>query len=219
MISSIIPLWKPVNWTSFDVVKNIRNQIKPARVGHAGSLDPFAEGIVMICTGNKTKSIELLMDQEKEYIAEIHFGIETNTLDMTGVVVKNSDIPAFSENVLKEVLSNFIGETMQEPPMFSALKVKGQPLYKLARKGITVKRKKRKINIYEINLQSFTSDSIIISVLCGRGTYIRSLAKDISEKLHTVGHLTSLKRIRIGEFKKQDCIYINDFQEWIFAQT
>ena len=152
MINAIIPVWKPINWTSFDVVKKIRNQIKPSKVGHAGSLDPFAEGVLMLCTGNFTKKVELFMDKEKEYIATIRFGLETDTLDLTGKIVKTSKIPILSKNIILYVLKQFIGSLKQEPPMFSALKVNGQPLYKLARQGINIARKMRDVKIYNIQL-------------------------------------------------------------------
>ena len=219
MINAVIPMWKPVDWTSFDVVKKIRSQIKPAKVGHAGTLDPFAEGVLMLCTGNLTKKVEYLMDKEKEYIAEILLGKETDTLDLTGRTVKISNVPKLTENKILEAVKQFIGDIKQEPPMFSALKVNGQPLYKSARKGINVPRKKRTVQIYDINIISFNEDTIRLMVTCGRGTYIRSLAKDIAKQLDTVGHLVSLKRTRIGEYEEKNCIDINDFPEWISAQT
>ena len=218
MINSIIPIWKPVNWTSFDVVKKIRNQIKPTKVGHAGTLDPFSEGVLMLCTGTKTKSVEYFMNQEKEYIAEIHLGNETDTLDPTGKIVIRSKIPKLNKQAIQHVLSGFIGDILQEPPMFSALKYKGQPLYKLARKGIKFDQKKRRVKIYDIQLQKFSGDTIQIKVKCGRGTYIRSLARDIALNLGTVGHLKSLKRTRIGNVDKKACITIKEFPKWLSAR-
>ena len=218
MINAIIPVWKPINWTSFDVVKKIRNQIKPSKVGHAGSLDPFAEGVLMLCTGNFTKKVELFMDKEKEYIATIRFGLETDTLDLTGKIVKTSKIPILSKNIILYVLKQFIGSLKQEPPMFSALKVNGHPLYKFARKGIQIHRKLRDIKIYDIQLIDYDYKTMTIKIICGRGTYIRSLAKDISIKLDTVGHLLSLKRTRIGDYEENNCIDIDEFQQWISAQ-
>ena len=218
MINTVIPMWKPINWTSFDVVKKIRSQIKPAKVGHTGTLDPFAEGVLMLCTGNKTKSVETYMNKEKEYLAEITLGSETNTLDLTGDIVKTADIPNLNKQSIKKVLSVFLGEILQEPPMYSALKYNGQPLYKLARKGIKIYRKKRVVTIYDIKLQNFTVDSICIKVKCGRGTYIRSLARAIAIELGTVGHLKSLKRTRIGDIDENTCITIEEFPEWLSAR-
>ena len=219
MINAIIPIWKPVDWTSFDVVKKIRAQIKPSKVGHAGTLDPFAEGVLMLCTGEFTKNVESFMNKDKEYLAEIQLGVETDTLDPTGNIVKTASIPDLSQDQIKTVLKIFIGNIKQEPPMFSAIKVNGQPLYRFARKGINIPRKKRVISIYDIELIDFSKDIIRIKVTCGRGTYIRSLAKDIAEKLNTVGHLVVLKRTRCGEYDKKNCIEIEDFPEWISART
>ena len=219
MIEVVIPVWKPVDWTSFDVVKKLRSQIKPAKVGHAGTLDPFAEGVLMLCTGKYTKQVESFMDKEKEYLAEIQLGSETDTLDPTGKVVETANVPKLTEDKINLVLKEFIGEIKQEPPMFSALKVNGEPLYKLARKGINIPRENRTVNIYDIQLINFTDRTITLKVVCGRGTYIRSLAKDIAEKLNTVGHLTSLKRTRIGEYNQSSCIAVKDLSKWISART
>ena len=219
MFEVVIPVWKPVDWTSFDVVKKLRSQIKPAKVGHAGTLDPFAEGVLMLCTGKYTKQVESFMDKEKEYLAEIQLGVETDTLDPTGKVVETANVPKLTEDKINLVLKEFIGEIKQEPPMFSALKVNGQPLYKLARKGIKIPREKRTVTIYDIKLIIFTNRTITLKVVCGRGTYIRSLAKDIAEKLNTVGHLASLKRTRIGEYNQSACIAVKDLSKWISART
>ena len=218
MINAIIPVWKPINWTSFDVVKKIRNQIKPSKVGHAGSLDPFAEGVLMLCTGKFTKKVESFMDKEKEYIATIKFGLETDTLDVTGKIVKTSKLPILSNNIILYVLKQFVGSLKQEPPMYSALKVNGHPLYKYARNGIQIHRKLRDIIIYDIQLIDYDYETMTIKIICGRGTYIRSLAKDIAIKLDTVGHLLSLKRTRIGDYDENNCIDIDEFQQWISAK-
>jgi len=219
MIDAIIPVWKPVDWTSFDVVKKIRGQIKPAKIGHAGTLDPFAEGVLMLCTGKYTKIVETFMDKEKEYFADIKLGVETETLDPTGKIVKTADVPHLTEKIINDVLNKFIGEIKQEPPMFSALKVNGRPLYKYARKGIVIPRQKRTVNIYDITLNQFSQDTITLKVTCGRGTYIRTLAKDIADELNTVGHLVKLVRTRIGEFDENKCIELKDFPEWLSART
>ena len=219
MLEAVIPIWKPVDWTSFDVVKKLRNQIKPTKVGHAGTLDPFAEGVLILCTGRYTKQVESFMDKEKEYLAEIQLGVETDTLDPTGKVVGTADVPRLSQDDINLVLKGFIGEIKQEPPMFSALKINGQPLYKLARRGIKIPRKNRAVTIYDIQLINFTDRTITLKVVCGRGTYIRSLAKDIAKKLNTVGHLASLKRTRIGEYNQSVCIAVKDLSKWISART
>ena len=215
----ILNIHKPIGWTSFDVVKKIRGIVREKKVGHGGTLDPFAEGVLMLCTGEFTKKVESFMNKEKEYIADIQLGIETDTLDPTGNIVKTANIPDLSKEQIKMVLKIFIGNIKQEPPMFSAIKVNGQPLYRFARKGIIIPRKKRVISIHDIELIDFSKDVIMIKVTCGRGTYIRSLAKDIAEKLNTVGHLAVLKRTRIGEYDIKRCIEVEDFPEWISART
>ena len=182
MIDVIIPIWKPVNCTSFDVVKRIRSQIKPAKVGHAGSLDPFAEGVLVLCTGNCTKKVESFMDNEKEYVAELRLGMETDTLDPTGDVVRTKGVPKLSKKIINMVIQEFIGEIKQKPPMYSAIKVDGQPLYKLARKGIKIPRKERIVSIYNIQLLHYAKNIIKLNIICGRGTYIRTLGKDIAIK-------------------------------------
>ena len=155
------------------------------------------------------------MDKEKEYVAEIQLGVETDTLDPTGKIVEISNIPYLTEDAIKVVLNKFTGEIDQMPPMYSALKVNGQPLYKSARKGINIVRKMRSVNIYEIVLIKFTQDTILLKVTCGRGTYIRSLARDIAISLGTLGSLVSLKRTRIGVFDQNNSITINDFPKWL----
>ena len=216
MIDIIVPIWKPIDWTSFDVVKKVRSQIKPAKVGHAGTLDPFAEGVLMLCTGSKTKLIESFMNEEKEYIAKIILNYETDTLDLTGKIISsNPNSIMYDKETILNALSKFKGDIMQEPPMYSALKYNGQPLYKLARKGEIVERVKRKIKIYDITLLNYDKNELLIKVRCGRGTYIRSLALDIAKELGTVGYLHSLIRTRIGEYNKDSCVKIEDFSEWL----
>lgn len=219
MKNDILLIDKPLNWTSFDVVKKIRNQIKPSKVGHAGTLDPFAEGVLMLCTGHYTKKVESYMNLEKEYIANITFGSETDTLDLTGKIVNQGPNPVLNKNKIEKILPNFIGTIKQKPPMFSALKQNGVPLYKFAREGINIPRKNRLINIYNIDLLNINKNIITIKVTCGRGTYIRSLAKDIAKKLNTYAFLSSLIRTRIGDFSKNDCVSIDNFKEWISAQA
>ena len=159
------------------------------------------------------------MDKEKEYIATIQLGSETDTLDITGKIIQKADVPCLTNDIICDTLKEFTGNIMQEPPMYSALKVNGQRLYKLAREGINIPRKKRAVHIYKIELIKYENNIIKIKVVCGRGTYIRSLAKDIANKLNTVGFLKSLKRIRIGEYAELDCIKIDEFDKWISVQN
>ena len=218
MISEIIPIWKPVNCTSFDVVKNVRDFIGFDKVGHAGTLDPFAEGLLMICTGSKTKDVERVMDQKKEYIAEIKLGSETDSLDSTGTVIYKKHIPKISNKQIMETLSHYKGEIMQRPPSFSALKINGIPLYKLARKDIFIHLKERKITIYDIQLISYLKDIIKLKIICVRGTYIRTLARDISRSLNTVGYLDKLIRTKIGDYSIDESIKIEDLGIWLSAK-
>jgi tRNA pseudouridine55 synthase len=211
----IVPFWKPIDWSSFDVVKKVRNQIKPNKVGHSGTLDPFAEGVLVLCIGKKTKESEKLMALKKEYIGTIQLGIETDTLDSTGLKINEKPIPTLDENNILSVLNEFIGDGFQIPPMYSALKKNGTPLYKLARKGIVIEREPRPIHIYDIELLSFTENKITFRVECGKGTYIRTLAKDISEKLNTCGHLINLSRTKVGNYSEIDSIQIENLNEWL----
>ena len=218
MISEIIPIWKPVNYTSFDVVRNVRDYVGFKKVGHAGTLDPFAEGLLMICTGNKTKEVEKMMNQKKEYIAEIKLGLETDSLDSTGLIIYKKNIPIISEKKIIETLEIYKGEIKQRPPSFSALKINGLPLYKFARKDIFIHLKKRKIKIYDIQLISYSKDIIKLKIICGRGTYIRTLAKDISRSLNTVGYLDKLIRTKIGNYGINESIKIEDLGIWLSAK-
>ena len=152
---------------------------------------------------------------KKEYIGTIHLGIETDTLDLTGKIIKKLPIPQISEYKVKSILEEFLGESLQIPPMFSALKKNGIPLYKLARKGIEIEREPRQILIHEIELINFEDNEITIRVVCGKGTYIRTLAKDIAEKLNTCGYLTCLSRTKVGDYSESDSVQIENLNEWL----
>jgi len=216
-MDAIVNVWKPIGWTSFDVVKKIRGSVKPSKVGHAGTLDPFAEGVLVICIGRMTKKVESLMDHEKEYVATIQLGAETDTLDTEGKVIKEAKITPLSNKKIESLLSTFLGESDQIPPMYSALKVNGKRLYELAREGKVIERKPRKITITEIELLDNNKDSLKIRVKCGRGTYIRVLASDIANAMNTVGFLKSLVRTQVGDFKQEDSIPVENVAEWLSA--
>lgn len=218
-IDLIVPFWKPIDWSSFDVVKKVKNQIKPNKVGHAGSLDPFAEGVLVLCTGRKTKESDKLMLLQKEYEGTIKLGIETNTLDPTGTICKDLDVPKLNSEKINNILLQFMGRSYQVPPMFSALKRNGVPLYKLARKGINIKLEPRPINIYKIELLDYNNDEIKFKVSCSKGTYIRSLARDIANKLNTCGHLIHLCRTKVGSYTKANAIRIENLNEWLLSVT
>ena len=214
----IVSIWKKPDWTSNDVIKFIKPLISPLKIGHAGTLDPFAEGVLVLCVGKMTKKVNKIMDYKKQYLVDIQFGERTDTLDCTGEIIKVKKCANLNEVQVKDVLKNFIGEIKQIPPMFSALKYKGQRLYSLARKGIKVRREARKIYIQNIDLVSCFKNSISIQVDCGRGTYIRALARDIAYSLNTEGYVTKLVRTQVGVFNKNNSINIEDFKDWLLYQ-
>ena len=215
----IINIDKPIDWSSFDVVKKIRNITKHKKVGHGGTLDPFASGVLIIGTETDTKTLTSISKSDKTYEAELELGRTTNTLDTEGSIVDEMQIPEIKSNILVSVLNSFLGSQKQQPPMYSAKKHKGTRLYKLARKNIEVDRKDIDININSIDLIDFKSNSIKFRVECSKGTYVRVLGKDIAEKLGTVGYLTSLKRTKVGNYLVNDSISVESFQEkWISTE-
>ena len=209
----IININKPIDWSSFDVVKKIRNITKHKKVGHGGTLDPFATGVLMIGTENDTKSLSLIANTNKTYEAELTLGKTTDTLDTEGKVISETSIPDINLNLIIDVLNSFIGNQKQSPPMFSAKKHKGVRLYKLARKGIEVKREDIDIFIKKIELINFNGESIKFRVECSKGTYIRVLGKNIAEKLGTIGYLTELTRTKVGDYSINESLSIESFME------
>lgn len=202
---NIIPIWKSPGLSSFDVVDKIKNCNKNIKVGHCGTLDPFAEGVLIVCKGDELKNIDKFMNYPKEYEATITFGYETDTLDNTGEIIKtDNNIPLLNKNIIKTTLSQFSGEQYQTPPYFSALKFKGKSLYKYARKGIFIRKRPRKIYINNIKFIDYQNNKLSIYIKCSKGTYIRSLSKDIALSLNTYGHLSSLTRIAVGPFNKEN---------------
>ena len=208
----IININKPVNWSSFDVVKKIKNVTKHKKVGHGGTLDPFASGVLIIGTENDTKSLTRITSSDKTYEAEIELGKTTNTLDTEGKVISEMPIPNMKSNFIISTLNSFMGKQKQTPPMFSAKKHNGTRLYKLARMDIEVDRIDIDIIINNIDLIDFNENCIKFRVDCSKGTYIRVLGKDIAERLGTVGYLTALTRIKVGEHLIDDSLSIESFQ-------
>ena len=208
----ILNLRKPVGWTSFDVVKKVRSIIKEKKVGHGGTLDPFAEGVLIIGTGKDTKKLTSITSADKTYIARLCLGEITDTLDTEGQVIEAKPVPEINADDIHEVLDSFLGTSCQIPPMFSAKKVNGQRLYKLARKNIEVKREPVQINIKSIGLLDYLDHSLSFSITCSKGTYIRVLGKDIAEKLGTVGYLKSLVRMQVGPYSIDDSKTVEEFQ-------
>jgi len=209
----IININKPMDWTSFDVVNKIRYTTRIKKVGHAGTLDPFATGVLLILTGKNTKRQSEFMDHSKTYEAEIRLGRQMDTGDRTGHVIDTRIVENITEEQILNTLTKFKGEIQQIPPMFSAKKVNGQKLYKLARKGKTVEREPSTIMIYDLELVSFRDDLLSLRVNCGRGTYIRVLAEDIGRELGTLAYVEELKRTAIGDYRIEDALSIPEFIE------
>ncbi len=210
---------KDLEWTSFDLVSRVRNAlykltgIKKLKVGHAGTLDPLATGLLILCTGKATKQIESYQEQEKEYIATIKLGATTPSFDLETEEDSQNDCSFVTEELFKTALKIFVGEIEQVPPVFSAVKVKGKRAFDYARKGETLELKSRKIVIKDIELISFDMPTAVIKVVCSKGTYIRSLARDIGDKLKCGAYLTVLKRTRIGDYKVENAMTIDYFMQ------
>lgn len=206
-MDGLLAVNKPQGLTSFKTVLFIRNLLKIKKAGHAGTLDPMAEGVLLVCLGKKCKNISKLADLDKTYEAEITFGIATDSGDSDGKILSKSPVSLRKENIA-EILPAFIGEIMQVPPMVSALHHKGKRLYELARKGIIVDRPPRKIKINSIELLDFKEGeypTAYIKVSCSKGTYIRSLCEDIGKKLGVPAHESKLTRTKIGNFDLSTC--------------
>ena len=208
----ILNIRKPVGWTSFDVVKKIRSITREKKVGHGGTLDPFAEGVLIIGTGKDTKRLNSITHSDKSYTAVLSLGTGTDTLDTEGNVTDQKQVPALPVEKIESVLHSFLGKTMQMPPMFSAKKINGTRLYKLARKNIEIDRKPVEIHVRDIQFLDYCDHKITFTVISSKGTYIRVLGKDIAEKLDTVGHLTSLIRTRVGGYSIDESQTIEYFK-------
>jgi tRNA pseudouridine55 synthase len=191
---------KPLNWTSTDVVRFLKKSLSLKKVGHAGSLDPRATGLLILCTDKMTKKINDFMNYEKEYQGIIRIGAKTKSYDTETEEEVITDISHINEKMIDDVKNTFLGETEQVPPMHSAIKLNGRPVYKLARKGKTVELKPRKITIKQFDIKRLNPEEIYFSIVCSKGTYIRSVAYDLGEKLGVGGYLKELRRIRIGEY-------------------
>lgn len=211
-MNGIICIYKEKGMTSFDVVAKVRRIYKTKKVGHGGTLDPMAEGVLPVFVGDATKAVDFCPDDTKQYVAGFQFGITTDTQDITGKVLSTCDAYV-SRNKMPMIERVFTGEQLQTPPMYSAVKVNGQRLYDLARKGEVVSRQPRKINIYELKVQKYEYNSGEMSVTCSKGTYIRTLIHDIGQKLETGAVMTSLIRVRSGVFTLDDCCRLRELEE------
>ena len=223
----ILIIDKPYKWTSFDAVKRLRGAIqrrlgvKKFKVGHAGTLDPLATGVLIICTGGATKKIDALQSGEKEYVATIFIGATTPSYDLEKEIDQTYPFSHITREMAAEVLKNFTGKIMQVPPIFSAVKIDGKRAYKYARKGADVELKAKPLEISEIELLKYEDainadtgkpegKEITIRVVCSKGTYIRALARDIGEALESGAHLTALRRTRVGKYSEKDALSIDE---------
>jgi tRNA pseudouridine55 synthase len=217
----ILPLYKPYGWTSFQIVSKVRYilsrhcGVKRMKVGHAGTLDPLATGVLLLCTGKATKRIEELQSHTKEYVADLQLGATTPSFDLEHPINATYPYEHITRELLEETLKKFVGTIAQRPPLFSACKVDGKRAYKLARDGSEIELAPKQIQIDEIELLDYSLPKITIRVVCGKGTYIRSLARDIGEALQSGAHLTRLERTRIGDTRIEECIHPENFQDWI----
>ena len=215
---------KPLKWTSFAVVNKIRYHIsrklgvKKLKVGHAGTLDPLATGVMIICTGKATKRIEEFQYHTKEYIATLQLGATTPSFDLEKEIDATYPTEHITREKVEEVLKQFVGTIEQIPPVFSACKVDGKRAYEMARKGDEVQLKAKTLVIDEIELLECNLPEIKIRVVCSKGTYIRALARDIGQALESGAHLTGLIRTRVGEVRLEDCMKVEDFEEWLDKQ-
>jgi tRNA pseudouridine55 synthase len=206
---------KPIGWTSFDAVRKIRNLVKTKKVGHAGTLDPLATGLLIVCTGKFTKRINEFMAREKEYTGSIVLGASTPTFDLESEPVPKGDTSLLSEANLHLATRQFTGDILQVPPIHSAIKINGKRVYALARKGVDVQLQPRSVHIAVFELTKIILPQVHFRVVCSTGTYIRSLANDFGAALKCGGYLGSLRRTRIGEFLVDDASSIEEFEQQI----
>ena len=216
---------KPYEWTSFGLVAKVRYLlckrlgVKILKVGHAGTLDPLATGVLLVCTGKATKRIEELQAHTKEYVATLRLGATTPSFDLEKPVDAEYPTEHITREMVEETLNRFVGTIEQVPPVFSACKVNGSRAYDLARKGEEVELKAKTLVIDELELLRCELPEIVIRVVCSKGTYIRALARDIGAALQSGAHLTALHRTRIGAVRVEDCLKLDDFAEWLNRQT
>ena len=211
-MSGILLIDKAEDWTSHDVVAKLRGILRERRIGHAGTLDPLATGLLTIFVGNATKAVSFAEAAQKTYIAKLKLGITTDTQDITGTILTKTSQSVTKEQ-LEAVLPQFTGEIMQTPPMYSAIKVDGERLYKLARKGVEVERKARAITVYSIEILDCFEDGFLLEITCSKGTYIRTLCHDIGQALECGGVMETLRRTAVGAFSVEGAYTIDMMQE------
>lgn len=213
MMNGVINVYKPSGITSFDVVRTIKRLYKTKKVGHTGTLDPMASGVLPVCINNATKIVDYIMQNHKVYKATLKLGVTTDTYDREGKILSESELNNITDKDIEEVIKGFVGDIEQMPPMYSALKVNGKRLYELARKGIEIERQKRKITIYDISIENIDIPYVEFTVKCSKGTYIRSLCYDIGDVLKVGGAMWDLERVETGTFSIENSIALEDLNE------
>lgn len=215
-MDGILNIYKEKGYTSHDVVAKLRGILKTKKIGHTGTLDPDAQGVLPVCVGRATKLCDMLTDKDKAYETVMLLGKTTDTQDITGSVLSESELGEdITAEKVTEVINSFVGEYMQVPPMYSALKVNGKKLYELARSGIEVERKARKVYIHSIEIKDISLPRVTMTVNCSKGTYIRTLCYDIGETLGAGGCMEELLRIKSGQFEINDSIKIDDVKKYV----
>jgi tRNA pseudouridine55 synthase len=210
---------KPLEWTSFDVVRKVRNALRIKKVGHAGTLDPLATGLLIVCAGKMTKKIDSFMGQEKEYTGTFVLGATTDSFDLEQPIIPVADPSQITLDQVTERVTELTGDILQIPPMHSAIKVDGKRVYESARKGIEVKMDPRLVTVSEFEITNFENPVVEFRIVCSKGTYIRSLARDLGEKLNVGAYMSSLCRTRIGNFKLSEAHELVSLIEEIKART
>ena len=218
MISGIINVYKEKGYTSFDVVAKLRGILKTRKIGHTGTLDPDAEGVLPVCLGKATKVCDLLTDKNKEYEAVMLLGTVTDTQDTSGTVLEQNEVDV-SEAEVVQIVQEFVGDYLQIPPMYSALKVDGKKLCDLARAGVTVERQPRPVKIYEIEILEMELPRVRMRVKCSKGTYIRTLCQDIGEKLSCGACMERLLRTQVSEFQVADALRLTEIEQLVKTQA
>lgn len=214
MINGIINVYKEKGFTSHDVVAKLRGILHQKKIGHTGTLDPDATGVLLVCLGKATKLCDMLTDKSKTYESVMRFGISTNTQDISGEIIEKSDKIIPYEDIISAIKS-FVGEYEQVPPMYSALKVNGKKLYEYAREGITIERKPRKVTIYDIVIKSVNFPLVTFEVSCSKGTYIRTLCEDIGKKLNCPACMQKLTRTKVSDFSIENALTLDEIQRLV----
>ncbi len=211
-VNGILLLNKPLGITSNKALQMVKRLFNARKAGHTGNLDPMASGVLPICLGEATKMSAFLLDADKRYRGTVKLGVRTSSADTEGEVIERLPVPELQEQQIREVLAQFTGEIKQIPPMYSALKHQGQPLYKLARQGVEIERKPRTVTIHELKLLQFSEDEISIDIHCSKGTYVRALAEDIGTALGCCAHLSSLARTKAGPFELEQAATLEQLE-------